>query len=327
MTYTKSTVLPVSPEDAFALLTEPERLRRWQTVSARVDLRAGGEYRWTVTPGHVAAGTFREVEPGRRVVLRLGLGGQPRPAARRLDRDRRPSSPPTAAPGSPSSTPGSPRSRPSATPRAGTTTSSDSRRSPSAATPARTQWSWLSRPRSTQLVVGRGDPGRAPAVSCATSPSRTSRSRPPARSSPATTSPSTSSARITGLRRDGRRHAPTRTGPLEHRVATMAAQAIEGWRRPGLDGMAARWRRIRPPCAAGVLPVEFLLHAWDFAQASGQESSGLRRGGRATSSRSPRRSSRAAAGARPFLPRSRRPRLPTPVRWSASRRTPAGHPL
>ncbi|MGH3308302.1 MAG: SRPBCC domain-containing protein, partial [Nocardioides sp.] len=44
MTYTKSTVLPVTPEDAFALLTEPERLRRWQTVSARVDLRAGGDY-------------------------------------------------------------------------------------------------------------------------------------------------------------------------------------------------------------------------------------------------------------------------------------------
>ncbi len=77
MTYTKSTVLPVSPEDAFALLTEPDRLRRWQTVSARVDLRAGGEYRWTVTPGHVAAGTFREVEPGKRVVFGWGWEGNP----------------------------------------------------------------------------------------------------------------------------------------------------------------------------------------------------------------------------------------------------------
>ena len=77
MTYTKSTVLPVAPEEAFALLTEPERLRRWQTVSARVDLRAGGEYRWTVTPGHVAAGTFREVEPGKRVVFGWGWEGNP----------------------------------------------------------------------------------------------------------------------------------------------------------------------------------------------------------------------------------------------------------
>ena len=72
MTYTKTVALPVSPDEAFALLTEPERLRRWQAVSAIVDLRAGGEYRWTVTPGHVGGGTFREVEPGRRIVFGWG---------------------------------------------------------------------------------------------------------------------------------------------------------------------------------------------------------------------------------------------------------------
>ena len=75
MTFTKSVALPVSPDEAFALITEPERLRRWQTVSAYVDLRAGGAYRWTVTPGHVAAGTFREVEPGTRVVFGWGWEG------------------------------------------------------------------------------------------------------------------------------------------------------------------------------------------------------------------------------------------------------------
>ena len=42
MTYTNTALLPVSPDEAFALITEPERLRRWQTVSAYVDLRAGG---------------------------------------------------------------------------------------------------------------------------------------------------------------------------------------------------------------------------------------------------------------------------------------------
>ena len=73
MSYTKSAILPVTPDEAFALITEPERLRRWQTVSARVDLRAGGEYRWTVAPGHVASGTYREIDrqAGR---VRLGLG-------------------------------------------------------------------------------------------------------------------------------------------------------------------------------------------------------------------------------------------------------------
>ena len=72
MTCTRTATLPVSPDEAFALITEPERLRRWQTVSAVVDLRAGGDFRWTVSPGHVAAGSFREVEPGRRVVFGWG---------------------------------------------------------------------------------------------------------------------------------------------------------------------------------------------------------------------------------------------------------------
>ena len=73
--YTISADLPVSPDEAFALITEPERLRRWKTVSARVDLQAGGAYRFTVTPGHVAAGTYREVEPGRRIVFGWGWEG------------------------------------------------------------------------------------------------------------------------------------------------------------------------------------------------------------------------------------------------------------
>jgi uncharacterized protein YndB with AHSA1/START domain len=70
-----SVVLPVSPDEAFALLTEPERLRRWKTLSARVDLRAGGTYRWTIIPGHAARGTFIEVEKGRRLVFGWGWEG------------------------------------------------------------------------------------------------------------------------------------------------------------------------------------------------------------------------------------------------------------
>ena len=75
MSFTKTVALPVSPDEAFALITDPERLRRWQTVSAVVDLRAGGHYRWTVTPGHVAAGTYREMEPGKRIVFGWGWDG------------------------------------------------------------------------------------------------------------------------------------------------------------------------------------------------------------------------------------------------------------
>lgn len=75
MTTEKTALLPVSADEAFALITDPDRLRRWQVVSARVDLRAGGAYRWTVIPGHVAAGTFTEVEPGRRIVFGWGWEG------------------------------------------------------------------------------------------------------------------------------------------------------------------------------------------------------------------------------------------------------------
>jgi uncharacterized protein (TIGR03086 family) len=83
MPYEKAVVVPLDPADTFALITEPDRLRRWMAVAARVDLRAGGEYRWTVTPGHTAAGTVVDVDPGRRVVYSWGWegGGDPAPGA------------------------------------------------------------------------------------------------------------------------------------------------------------------------------------------------------------------------------------------------------
>ncbi len=73
--YTSSVELPVSPDEAFALVTEPDRLRRWSSVCATVELRAGGAWSWHVTPSHTAGGTIREVDPGRRVVLGWGWQG------------------------------------------------------------------------------------------------------------------------------------------------------------------------------------------------------------------------------------------------------------
>jgi len=75
MTAEKSVLVPLSPDETFALLTEPERLRRWQAITARVELRAGGEYRWTIVPGHTAAGTITEIEPGKRIVYTWGWEG------------------------------------------------------------------------------------------------------------------------------------------------------------------------------------------------------------------------------------------------------------
>jgi uncharacterized protein (TIGR03086 family) len=71
----KSVFVPLDADETFALITRPDRLRRWQAITARVDLRAGGEYRWTIVPGHVARGTITELEPGKRVVLTWGWEG------------------------------------------------------------------------------------------------------------------------------------------------------------------------------------------------------------------------------------------------------------
>jgi uncharacterized protein (TIGR03086 family) len=70
-----SVLVPLDPDATFALLTEPARLRRWQAVTARVEVRAGGEYRWTIVPGHTAAGMITELEPGKRLVLSFGWEG------------------------------------------------------------------------------------------------------------------------------------------------------------------------------------------------------------------------------------------------------------
>ena len=72
MGFDKTIHLPIDADEAFALITQPERLRRWKTVAARVDLRVGGEYRWTIIPGHHAAGTYQEIEPGKRIVFTWG---------------------------------------------------------------------------------------------------------------------------------------------------------------------------------------------------------------------------------------------------------------
>jgi uncharacterized protein (TIGR03086 family) len=75
MPFDKTVVVPLDPDATFDLITQPERLRRWMTVAARVDMRAGGGYRWTVTPGHIAAGTFIEVDPGKHVTFTWGWEG------------------------------------------------------------------------------------------------------------------------------------------------------------------------------------------------------------------------------------------------------------
>jgi len=75
MSFERTVLLPVDADTAFNLLTNPERLRRWQTVANRVDLRTGGSFRFTMGPGHQASGTFTEIEPGKRLVFTWGWEG------------------------------------------------------------------------------------------------------------------------------------------------------------------------------------------------------------------------------------------------------------
>jgi uncharacterized protein (TIGR03086 family) len=271
MTYTKSTVLPVSPEDAFALLTEPERLRRWQTVSARVDLRAGGEYRWTVTPGHVAAGTFREVEPGKRVVFGWGWEGNP---------DLLPDASTVTVTVEP--TDGGTRVT---LEHAGLTdeqarshaegwshyferledvaASGDAGPDTWSAVPA--QIDELSSAEATLAVLQ----GVLRNLTVDDQPKQT-----PCAEFTCHDLAEHLFASITGLgSMAGVTVTNPESGPLEHRVATMAAEALEGWRARGLDGMVPAPGGGEMPAAmgAGVFSLEFLLHAWDFAQASGQD--------------------------------------------------------
>lgn len=79
--FEKAVVVPLDTAATFALLTQPDRLRRWMTVAARIELRTGGDYRMTVTPGHIAAGTVVELDPGKRLVYSWGWehGGDPAP--------------------------------------------------------------------------------------------------------------------------------------------------------------------------------------------------------------------------------------------------------
>ena len=75
--FTASVDLPVGPDEAFALVTEPERLRRWTAVCATVDLRAGGSWSWLRHPGpDVACGRRGpRGRAGRRLVLGWGWEG------------------------------------------------------------------------------------------------------------------------------------------------------------------------------------------------------------------------------------------------------------
>lgn len=271
MTYSKTVVLPISPDEAYALITEPERLRRWQTVSATVDLRAGGNYRWTITPGHTAAGTYREVEPGKRIVFGWGWEGND-------------TLPPDASTVTitvePASEGGSQ-----------VTLTHEGLDTEQAQAHAKGWDHYLER---LDRIANTGDAGidewaampesldpltAAEASLAALHPvlrNLTPADQPKPTPCADFTCHDVADHLMTSMEQLGSMAGATVTnpnrGPLENRVSVMAAQAIDGWRAVDLSGTVPGPGGGEMPAsmAAGILSMEIALHGWDIAQSSGQ---------------------------------------------------------
>src|SRR5262245_62473291 len=57
---------------------------------------------------------------------------------------------------------------------------------------------------------------------------------------------------------------------VEHQVVQAARPALDAWRRRGLDGTVPFQSGEAPAkMMAGILSLEFLVHAWDYAKSTG----------------------------------------------------------
>ncbi len=271
MSFTKTATLPVSPDEAFALITEPERLRRWQTVSAVVDLRAGGSFRWTVTPGHVAGGTFREVEPGKRVVFGWGWEGSPElgPDASTVTVTVEPTEG-----GSMVTIVHEGLSEEQAAMHAEGWNHYFERLEKLVATGDAGPDEWAQAPENLTPVVA------AEAALAAIQPvlrGLTREDQPKQTPCADFTCHDLAAHLFTSLEQlgamAGAKVVNPEEGSLENRISVMADQAITGWRQVDLDGTVQGPGGNEMPASylASVLPLEIALHGWDLAQASGQQ--------------------------------------------------------
>jgi uncharacterized protein (TIGR03086 family) len=267
MPFEKTVVVPLDPAETFALITQPDRLRRWMTVAARVELRAEGAYRWTVTPGHTASGTVVDVDPGKRVVFSWGWeDGDPPPGASTVTV--------------------------TLTPVAGGTEVRlvhDGLTEKQAARHAEGWNHYLGR------LVAAGQRGDAGPDEWAAAPDpldelssaeatlavvqhvlRGLDAADLSKRTPCTEYDVAQLAdhlmnSITTIGECAGAHMPARDqhAPLEIQVADAAQAALEAWRRRGLEGTVNLGSSQVPAVMpAGVLSIEFLVHAWDFAMAT-----------------------------------------------------------
>jgi uncharacterized protein (TIGR03086 family) len=270
MPFEKSVLVPLSADETFALITEPDRLRRWKAITARVDLRAGGSYRWTILPGHSACGTFTEVEPGRRVVFTWGWEGD------------------GALP------PGASTVTITLEPSAGGTIVHLVHDGLTEEQAARHAEGWAHYLGRLVEAAAQGDAGPdewaaappeldaiAAAEAALAACQLVLRGVAEADYDTATVCPEFTVAQladhlignVTFLgSAAGAEFVPADTTALEARVAAAAQPALEAWNARGIEGTVKLGSRELPAAAApGILSIEFLVHAWDFAQATGQQ--------------------------------------------------------
>ncbi|MGL6279032.1 MAG: SRPBCC family protein [Gaiella sp.] len=69
---TRELTIAARPETVWQLLVDGRQAGRWMGVEAQLEPTPGGLYRVEVIPGHVARGTFVEVDPPRRLVFTWG---------------------------------------------------------------------------------------------------------------------------------------------------------------------------------------------------------------------------------------------------------------
>ena len=76
------------PETVFGFFTDGARMARWMGRTVTLDPRPGGALRIDYNGSDIAAGTFVEIDPPRRIVFTLGLGDARRPGAARREHGR-----------------------------------------------------------------------------------------------------------------------------------------------------------------------------------------------------------------------------------------------
>jgi uncharacterized protein (TIGR03086 family) len=270
MTYTRTAELPVSPDEAFALITEPERLRRWKAVSAYVDLRAGGTYRFTIVPGITAAGTYREVEPGRRIVFGWGWEGNP-------------DLPPDASTVIVTIEPCDGGAKVTLV-HEGLDADQEAshaegwnhfldrlERLAGTGDAGADEWAWAPQVLDPVIAADAVLAGLQPVLRGITEEDRR-RATPCVDYTCEDLVEHLAQSLVQLGVMSGADVADDADGSLENRLSVLSARAIDGWHARGTDGSVKGpgGREMPAELVASLLPLELALHGWDLAQASGQ---------------------------------------------------------